>query len=406
MESKCPNCQVRPADMDIEFHEVLHSRYQSRMWAMGWWQDRSIRGFYKYGRARLCARCAANYWHVVQMRTIGMRALNYGFAALLAGAVLFGIGAAAMPGWSTGISGLLLASPMVLALLVMLAGGTLYVVGVVRRPAATRFVERVHVYTPSAPSTPMSDLAAPIPEEGSSSSPSPRTNWTRLSPEERAAARARRRRRRRLTWIGLGVAWVAAVVAAVLIYTNTIGHFSLISQGVQHFTDPLISNARGWPNRDACTFHDGAYHIAPVNNGEGVTCFSPAGGYTNFDLHVTAQVVSGSPDAGYGLAFRAADGGDEYEFEVTTNGLARMDVVILARITPLSPVWTVPGGPLGLNTPHQLRVVARGDTFTCFVDNAQVGTLTDNRYSHGLVGLSVTTLDIDVAFTDFAVSAV
>jgi hypothetical protein len=249
-------------------------------------------------------------------------------------------------------------------------------------------------------------------EDVASGAPSA-TTW-RLSPEERAAARTRRRRRRRLTWIGLGVAWVAAVVAVLAIFMVTLGHFSLLSHGVQHFTDPLANDAQGWPNQGACTFHDGAYHFAPVNNGEGVTCFSPAGGYANFDLRVTAQVVSGSPDAGYGLVFRGADGGneyiadggDQYIFAVTTSGLAQMDVVIHARISPLSPVWTVPGGLLGLNTPHQLRVVAHGDTFTCFVDNAQVGTLTNNRYSHGLVGLSVTTSDIDVAFTNFDVSAV
>ena len=244
----------------------------------------------------------------------------------------------------------------------------------------------------------------PASGEGFASSAPSATRW-RLSSEERAAARARRRRRRRLTWIGLGVAWVAAVVAAVLVYTNTIGHFSLISQGVQHFTDPLSSNARGWPNRDACTFHDGAYHIAPVNNGEGVTCFSPAGGYTNFDLHVIAQVVSGSPDAGYGLAFRAADSEPEYILEVTAAGQTRMDVVILGSITPLSPIWTLPSGPLGLGTPHQLRVVARSNMITCYVDNAQVDTLTDNHYRSGLVGLAAGS-GIDVAFTDFEVSAV
>jgi hypothetical protein len=188
--------------------------------------------------------------------------------------------------------------------------------------------------------------------------------------------------------------------------TAIIWHYSLIPHGVQNFTDPLTLNSEGWPSRGACTFHDGAYHIAPINNGDGVTCFSPAGGYSDFDLQVTAQVVSGSPDVGYGLAFRGVDSGDEYIFEVTTAGAARVDLVSVGTITPLSPVWTLPSGPLGLGASHLLRVVARGNTFTCFVDNTQVGSLSDNRYSHGEVGLAVSSSNIDVAFTAFSVSAV
>jgi hypothetical protein len=399
MQGTCPNCQIRPADTDVEFHEVLHSRYQSRMWAMGWWQDRSIRGFYKSGRARLCARCAANYRRIVQMRTNGMRALNYGFAALLAGAVLFGIGAAAMPAWSAGISGLLLASPMALALLVMLTGGVIYIVGVVRWPAAARFVERVHVYMPSASGASLATAA-----EDSGPAPVSPVRTPQLTHAERVAARARRRLRRRLTWAGGILAWLAVVVVAVLIYTTSLGSVSRIAHGIPNFTDPLTSNANGWPNHGACTFHDDAYHIVPINLSEGVTCYSPAGGYQDLDLRVTAELVSGPLDGFYGLAFRAIDGGDTYVFAVSGDGYAAVDINMTGTISQLSPTWTIPAGPLGRGTPHDLRVVARGSAITCFVDGAQVGTISDTRYTRGLVGLSVVTPGIDVAFTNFAVS--
>jgi hypothetical protein len=168
-------------------------------------------------------------------------------------------------------------------------------------------------------------------------SPTPRTSEPHLSPEERAAARARRRRTRRLRWIAAGVAWVVVVVVVLSLVTASIIHFSRVAHPVQHFADPLTLNSGGWPTRNGCSFHDGAYHVVPLGTRFGEVCFSPAGGYRDFDLHVTARLDSGPADAGYGLAFRAVDGGDFYAFEVSAAGLARLVIAGRGTVNPLSP---------------------------------------------------------------------
>ncbi len=57
-----------------------------------------------------------------------------------------------------------------------------------------------------------------------------------------------------------------------------------------------------------------------------------------------------------------------------------------------------------LHSTFHSRAVARGSTFTCFVDGKQVGTITDTHSSRGLVGLSVVDPGVDVAFTNFSVA--
>jgi hypothetical protein len=82
---------------------------------------------------------------MVRMRTTGRRIANYGFAGLVVGAVIFGIGAAAVPGLSTSVAGLVLATPMALAVMAVLVGGVLFSAALARRRSATRFTGRASV---------------------------------------------------------------------------------------------------------------------------------------------------------------------------------------------------------------------------------------------------------------------
>jgi hypothetical protein len=79
---------------------------------------------------------------MVWLRTTGRRAENYGFAAMLVSAVLFAILVSAVPAWRTGIPSLIVAAPMALASLVMLAGGALFLLSLARRRSATQFIAR------------------------------------------------------------------------------------------------------------------------------------------------------------------------------------------------------------------------------------------------------------------------
>jgi hypothetical protein len=144
MEPKCPNCQVRPAAIEVEYDEVLGANFQSVASSRGR-RARSFSSIPIYGHTRLCARCAADYQRMVWLRTTGRRVSNYGFAALLISAVLYGILAAAVPAWRTSILALILASLMALALMAILVGGALFLIGLARRRSVTRFIGRASV---------------------------------------------------------------------------------------------------------------------------------------------------------------------------------------------------------------------------------------------------------------------
>lgn len=141
MESKCPNCQVRPADTDVEYDEVLSANFRSVASSRGR-RARSFNTITTYGRTRLCSGCAADYRRVVQLRTSGQRIANYGFVGIAVGAILFVIGAATVPGWTTSAAFLFLAPAMALALLVVVAGSILVFAALARRRSATRFIGR------------------------------------------------------------------------------------------------------------------------------------------------------------------------------------------------------------------------------------------------------------------------
>lgn len=141
MESKCPNCQMRPADSDVEYDEVLSASFRSDASSRGR-RARSFSSTTAYGRARLCARCAAGYHRMVRQRATGRRIANYGLVGTVIGATIFGIGAAAVPGWSTSAVFLFLIPAMVLALVTLLTGSILILAAYVRRGSATRFIGR------------------------------------------------------------------------------------------------------------------------------------------------------------------------------------------------------------------------------------------------------------------------
>lgn len=225
-----------------------------------------------------------------------------------------------------------------------------------------------------------------------------------LDPMAKAAARAARARtrklRRRLAW-GCGILVVLAIVAGALALAG-VTFSGLVSHPTDNgpYSDSLTTTATGWAQDEGCGEQNGAYHVAPLNTHTGVTCFAPAGRYSNLDEQVTAQQVAGAGDGYYGLAFRVVDLSEEYIFAVSNDGNAFVGKVAQNNDTRISPIWTYHAFS---GYPQTLRVVAHGSTITCYIDGTQVGTLTDNSYTVGTVGLFVGSGGLDVAFTNFSV---
>ncbi len=190
---------------------------------------------------------------------------------------------------------------------------------------------------------------------------------------------------------------------------------TVLSLGLQHQRAPvqpysvdLTYVEAGWSNDgDVCTFKVDGYHLTPKGAGKGISCFAPAGDFTNFNAQATAWLVSRPTSTDYGLDFRVSDdltvGG--YIFEVTPDGRAWIALLQNGTISQLSPIWRFPAGvSTDTYTHHTLRVEPRGSTLTCFVDGKQVGSYTDSRFTAGRLGLFVGQSGADVAFTAFSVT--
>jgi hypothetical protein len=170
------------------------------------------------------------------------------------------------------------------------------------------------------------------------------------------------------------------------------------------FTDTLASNRRNWLTDHHCYFESGAYHVYPGSTTGSVLCVAPAGSFADFDLHVTAQEVTGPLNYPYGLAFRRSSAGNFYVFVVDGDGLAWFGRYAGGHYEQLSPYWVTPTFPHGLDTACTLRVVASASHFTFFVQGRQVGVATDSRYADGMVGVFSGYSQVDAAFTNFSIS--
>jgi hypothetical protein len=416
-EGMCPNCGVRTADTGVSFSEVVYSRFSSRPAGYGGWRQRSYSNLTRYGQVTLCSACATRYGRLVRWREWGRRLLNYGFAVLLVGAVLYGVLASSQSSLSSGVGQLLLAAPPVVGALVMLIGAVFSVVAAIMRRSATRFI--------------LAPLAAPVGQPGYTPPLAQRGMLSRdvgtadpdkllhdmanASPLDQAdrraarAARARKRRLRRIGWTTLGIGvWLALLGSVFFAIWLTGMHVLTGAAGPTSYSNSLAGQPEGWAEATGCTGQDDAYHLAPYG-GSGVVCFAPAGRHANVLVQVTAHLSSGATTGAYGLVFRAADTGDAYLFGINNAGQAFVAELINGTVTQLSDVWpytSASGTTTGqASLSHVLTVEAKGSTITCSVDGVQVGSIVDSRYSVGAVGLYADP-GLDVAFTDFSVKAI
>lgn len=398
----CPNCQERFPTTDVVVDEVIGTYSAS---GYGRFVRRTYRGRSKYGHLLLCPQCAAAYNRLDRLRPIGRRTSNYAFVGLFAGAGIYALGAAVAPALAAGPGALLLVLPFALALLALITGLSLVVYCRVLARSALRFLDRPGLVLSGGtlaprPAAPAIAAGADGPVLALAVGPDGKP----LTPEQRRAARRRRRTRRRLFWGAAIVGWLAVIALIVGGLGFAVAHLQQQTAGQYSYQDPLTGGASGWSQRDGCFSANGAYHISPLGDKYALSCFAPTtNGFTDLDLRVTAQLVSGPDDASYGLIFRSVDPGDSYIFEVFADGHARLDTASTGTVSPLSTTWDVPGMRTGTGQSNDLRVVARGSLITCYVNGSQVGQLSDTRYAGGQVGLYAGMPGMDVAYTNFSV---
>lgn len=147
-----------------------------------------------------------------------------------------------------------------------------------------------------------------------------------------------------------------------------------------------------WPsNPGSCTYAGRAYHVATPKPPFFQECTNTHVAFNDFAFEVQVTIIKG--DAA-GLAFRDDGNGNFYLFIIDRSGF-----YVLYKYVNSSPKPALISGSSaaihqGLNSAKIMAVVARGDTFTLYVDHQQIASGRDSTYntagSCGLVATSYT----------------
>lgn len=140
---------------------------------------------------------------------------------------------------------------------------------------------------------------------------------------------------------------------------------------------------------------DGVYDFLVIEND--ITRWASAGkNFSNGIFEVEATPIEGPLDNGYGLLFRAnAESGDFYLFKVSADGYVWIGRYRggAEETTIIGDHWFAsPAVLTGLNVTNVLRVQAEAGNMIFYVNDQEVGRVTDNTFSAGDVGVLVQTL--------------
>lgn len=217
----------------------------------------------------------------------------------------------------------------------------------------------------------------------------------------------RSRGRRNLLAALVGVLIIAACAGGV--YLAFFAHGSPPNNGSQNpipgtnvlFSDPLTSNANGWSDTSGhCFFQDNAYYIE-----NGFICYAPAGNFGDANITVQAKQVAGSIRYGYGIVFRRTSTGNWYEFDIDSNRHWAFFKSVNGTESTIVDFTSNSAIKGGLNIVNTLLVQAKGSHFVFSVNGAEVGEADDTAFSSGQSGLSAGGPDVEVAYTNFEITA-
>ena len=128
---------------------------------------------------------------------------------------------------------------------------------------------------------------------------------------------------------------------------------------------------------------------------------------------VEATAVAGPINNSYGMVFRLDDDADNfYLFKISSDGFVWIGKMVgggLEENTPLVQDWWFESSAVktGLNETNILRVRAESGNMIFFVNDQEVGRVTDNSFRSGDIGVMAETLGlggVQIHFDNFTVS--
>ena len=201
--------------------------------------------------------------------------------------------------------------------------------------------------------------------------------------------------RRPRTWLVLATAIVLGSLVGLSVTLLTVALRAAPSAATTTgvYQQPLTVAAAGWPNSGACQFTPQGYEISGPS-----ACFYDGQVVSDATISVTMVRVSGGSDLSAGIAFRRADPGAFYTFEIDGNG----DWAIYKRGKVLQQ-----GVSIAIKTDagakNTLQVKMNGSHFTFAINGEQVTQAEDAEFAAGAVGLTGYT-GLKVVYTDFIIT--
>lgn len=211
----------------------------------------------------------------------------------------------------------------------------------------------------------------------------------------------------------LGVVLLGSASTAIILSAAANNHQSPIpTQAPSSSSDILIAHQDAWSHSGTYFFQDQRYYIWNKSEQDIAVALYNNHQYGDFKMTVTCQEILASSDTAdyFGVVFRASqDQSRYYLFEISLKGQFEFWRYNNGFVPSLES-GIVPSINGGLGQDNTITVEARGNTFTFFVNNQQVGKpFTDSSsagYSTGEVGLSVEDDNAKVAFSGLQVDII
>ena len=156
--------------------------------------------------------------------------------------------------------------------------------------------------------------------------------------------------------------------------------------------------------------HDGVFDFI-VNEGE-LTSWTTAGeDFSDGIFSVEATQVAGPDNNAYGMLFRVDDENDNfYSFQISGDGYVWIGRYLDGGATEAEPIvndWWFESPVINQgNATNKLSVQAEGQNLIFYVNDQEVGRVTDDAFSSGDIGLMVRTLGVggvQIQFDNFTV---
>jgi hypothetical protein len=157
---------------------------------------------------------------------------------------------------------------------------------------------------------------------------------------------------------------------------------------------------------------DGVYDL--LVKADNLLIWSSAGeSFADGVYEVAATAVDGPLNNSYGMVFRLDDDKDNfYLFKISSDGFAWIGKMVnggLDENEPLVEDWWFESNAIntGLNETNILRVQAESGNMIFYVNDQEVGRVTDNSFKNGDIGVMAETLGlggVQIHFDNFKVS--